>query len=91
MELKAELTTKNIRKSKFAPTVTFASNEDGEDIETLVIQNGFTVEADWSEVPNWLVAKLDNEIVGCLQVLPGKPFVLNGVFLLRGELRSPHL
>jgi hypothetical protein len=74
MELKAELTTKNIRKSRFSPEVVFATNEDGADIAKLVKSNGFNISADWSEVPNWLVAKLNNEVIGCLQVLPGKPF-----------------
>lgn len=66
MELKAEKTTKNIRKSRFDPTVEFAK-DDGIEIGELVKKNGFEIEVDWSEVPNWLIARLDDRIVGCVQ------------------------
>lgn len=30
--------------------------------------------ADWSKVfPNWLIATVDDEVIGCLMALPGKP------------------
>lgn len=72
MELAAEITTKNIRKSRFAPTIDFATNE-GEAIGELVKSNGFTIPVDWSEVPGWLVSKDKDKVIGCVQVLVGKP------------------
>jgi len=79
MELAAEITTKNIRKSRFAPTVNFATDEDGPLIGKLVKNNGFKIKADWSKVPNWLIARDGEKIVGCLQILIGKP-------VARGEM-----
>ncbi len=73
MEYAAEITTKNIRKSRFAPTIEFATNEEGIFIGELVKSNGFNIEVDWSEVPGWLVAKDKNKVIGCLQVHIGKP------------------
>lgn len=74
MELAAEITTKNIRKSRFAPTINFATNEEGPLIGELLKSNGFTIEMDWSDIsPSWLVAKEGEKIIGCVQVLPGKP------------------
>lgn len=30
--------------------------------------------ADWSKVfPNWLIATVDDEVIGCIQVMPAKP------------------
>lgn len=79
MELAAEITTKTLRKSKFAPSIGFATNKEGSLIGELVKSNGFEITADWSEVPNWLVAKDEEKIVGCLQILIGKP-------IARGEM-----
>lgn len=74
MELAAEITTKRLRKSTFSPIIELATNDEGEEIGRLVKSNGFLINVDWSEVyPHWLVAKLNGEIVGCLQVLAGKP------------------
>lgn len=74
MNVAAEITTKNIRRSSFSPSVTIAQNEAGETIRGLVKDNGFFYEADWSDIyPYWLIATHEGEIVGCLQVLPGKP------------------
>ena len=85
MEYAAEITTKKIRKSRFAPKVTFATDDEGMLIGELVKSNGFNIEADWAEVnPHWLVAKDDGKIVGCLQVLPAKP-------ISRGEMLATDL
>ena len=74
MEIAAETTTKNIRKSRFKPVVTVAENEDGVKIGELVKSNGFEIEVEWNDIyPYWLIAKWENEIIGCIQVLPGKP------------------
>lgn len=53
-----------------------ATNAEGHFIAELLDLNGynFPVEMDWSEVfPFWLVAVLDGVIVGCVQVVMGKP------------------
>jgi len=85
MEYAAEITTKNIRKSRFAPKVTFATDDEGQLIGDLVKSNGFNIEVDWTEVnPYWLVAKDNEKIVGCLQVLPAKP-------ISRGEMLATDL
>ena len=88
MELTAEITTKNIRESRFAPVVTFATDEEGSLIGELVKTNGFKIEADWSEVPNWLVAKEGEKIIGCLQVLIGKPVARGEMLATDPELDS---
>ena len=70
-------------------SIRLATNADGPEIGNLVWRGGFRVDGiDWSEVePYWLVAEVSRQpsavsrqeikngakIVGCLQVLPGKP------------------
>lgn len=58
-------------------TVSIAVDEEGEEIGRLARANNFEFDGwdiDWSSVfPSWLVAKWNGEIVGALQVLPGRP------------------
>jgi hypothetical protein len=58
-------------------TVRLAKNEDGEKIAELARKGGFYFDdwdIDWSDIfPYWLVAEYKGEVVGCIQVLPGKP------------------
>ena len=58
-----------------AHSIRLATNADGPAIGNLVEAGGFRVDGiDWTEVePYWLVAENGVGIVGCLQVLPGKP------------------
>lgn len=89
MELAAEITTKSIRKSRFAPEINFATNEEGPLIRDLLKANGFTIEMDWSDIsPSWLVAKDKGEIIGCVQVLPGKPIGRAEMLAVVPELSS---
>jgi len=53
-------------------------NEDGGRIKELVMNSGFAPETidflDWSDIePYWLVARLENGIVGCIQWAIAKP------------------
>ena len=56
-------------------TVTLASNGDAEDVQRLVLAAGFDVpEIGWGNIyPHWLVAEIGGEIVGCMEVLLGRP------------------
>ena len=55
--------------------IRLATNADGPEIGELVEAGGFRVDGiDWSDIePYWLVAENGAGIIGCLQVLPGKP------------------
>ena len=55
--------------------VRLASNEDGDDIHGLLHSSGVLIEGlDWSDIyPHWLVAEIARKIVGCFQVVLGKP------------------
>ncbi len=55
--------------------IRLATNADGPQIGELVLVAGFDVHGlDWSNIePYWLVADEDDEVVGCVQVLPGLP------------------
>lgn len=59
-------------------TVRMAEDEDGPRVGELVsgLMNGADLGfVDWSEVkPWWLVAEIEQEVVGCIQVSLGKPF-----------------
>lgn len=58
------------------PKLRSATNDDAKDIQYILDQNGMLPNGhDWSEVgPEWIVAEYDNTIVGCCQMLRGKPF-----------------
>lgn len=55
--------------------VRLARNEDGDTIHDLLHADGLNLEGlDWSDIyPHWLVVGPRGELVGCLQVLLGKP------------------
>ena len=44
-------------------------------IEALLMENGVILPgADWSDIfPHWLIATVDDEVIGCLMMLPAKP------------------
>ena len=56
-------------------TVTLAGNGDAEDVQRLVLSAGFQVPGlSWGNIyPHWLVAKIGDDIVGCMEVLVGRP------------------
>ena len=56
-------------------TVALAQNGEAEDVKRLVLAAGFAVpEVGWENIyPHWLVAKRGDEIVGCMEVLLGRP------------------
>lgn len=58
-----------------AHNIRIATDADGRAIGDLVWRGGFRVDGiDWSDIgPYWLVAENGAGIIGCLQVLPGKP------------------
>ena len=57
------------------PTVRVSTDEDGPYIHELLKGMGFTIEGlDWSSVGSyWLVAEIDGKVVGCIQIIGGKP------------------
>ena len=59
-------------------SIRMATNDDGPAVGALVEASLPSVDLgkiDWSEVsPYWLVAEVDDQIVGCLQIALGKPF-----------------
>ena len=60
-------------------TVRMAKNqEDGPHVEAIMAKLDFfqwdDFKIDWSDIePNWLVAEVDDEFVGCIQVAPARP------------------
>lgn len=56
-------------------TVTLAGNGDAADVQRLVLAAGFGVPGlGWGQIyPHWLVAKIGDRIVGCMEVLLGRP------------------
>lgn len=70
------------------PNVRLAQNEDGDAIHRLALSTGFDLPIlDWHDIyPYWLAALLDGEIVGCLQICPGKPTGFLEMFLTDPEL-----
>lgn len=55
--------------------IRLAADGAGHMIAAVLKGNGIELPAaDWSQLGgNWLIATLDDEVIGCLQVLPGKP------------------
>jgi N-acetylglutamate synthase-like GNAT family acetyltransferase len=71
--------------------VRMAKNDDGPAVERLMEMNGFfqwdNWAIDWSDLePHWLVAELDGEVVGCIQVVPAKPIGRMEVLSVNPEL-----
>jgi len=68
-----------------------AASADGPAIERLMEQNGFfqwdNFAIDWSDLgSHWLVAEYAGEVLGCIQVLPGKPIGRMEVLSVNPEL-----
>lgn len=57
------------------PTITMSTDHDGPAILALLEPTyPYLVELDWSHVgPSWMLASLNDRLVGCLQVMPGLP------------------
>lgn len=55
--------------------IRLAVNAAGPAIEAILKANGFILpSADWSKVfPHWLIATVEDDVIGCCQVLPSKP------------------
>ncbi len=55
--------------------IRLATNDEGPIIKGFVAATGFKEDyLDWSQIfPFWLVAIVEDEIVGCLQVCPSRP------------------
>ncbi|MEE8607222.1 MAG: hypothetical protein V3S55_06450 [Nitrospiraceae bacterium] len=55
--------------------VRLAQNEDGDTIHDLLHADGLNLEGlNWHDIyPHWLVAEMNENIVGCFQVILGKP------------------
>jgi hypothetical protein len=55
--------------------IRLAVNEAGPAIEAILKMNGIELQgADWSKVfPSWLIATVDDDVIGCCQVLVSKP------------------
>ena len=54
--------------------IRLAVNDAGPQIEAVLKANGIELEADWSQVfPHWLIACVDELVIGCCQVLHSKP------------------
>lgn len=55
--------------------IRLAVNSAGPEIEKLLALNGIKLEgADWNNVfPHWLIACVEELVIGCVQVMPSKP------------------
>ena len=55
--------------------IRLATNEAGPLIADLLRENGIGLEyANWKDIGgSWLIATLDDDVIGCMQVLVGKP------------------
>lgn len=55
--------------------IRIATNEAGPLIAAVLRENGIELQAaDWTQIsPHWLIATLDDDVIGCLQVMPAKP------------------
>ena len=56
--------------------IRLARDETGPAIAAILKDNKIELpETDWSKVfPAWLIATVDDEVIGCIMVLPAKPF-----------------
>jgi len=65
------------RKKRAQIKLDYATAGDAEDMVRLMKDAGFDIMPglDWTDVyPFWLVAKIDERIVGCIQIVPTKPY-----------------
>lgn len=55
--------------------IRLATNEAGVEIAKILEENKVKVAADWSACfPHWLIACDGDDVIGCVMVLPAKPF-----------------
>lgn len=55
--------------------IRLAVNAAGPQIADVLRENGIVPEVDWSKVfPHWLIATVDEHVIGCCQVIPSQPF-----------------
>jgi len=68
--------------------IRLAVNEAGQDIATVLTENGVDVSAvDWTQVfPHWLIACVDEHVIGCCQVAISKPFGYVEFMFVRPEV-----
>lgn len=73
----ATVTDQPVRVPEQVPRVRLATNQDGAMIGVLLTNAGFDLTGlpiSWDDLyPYWLVAELDGELVGCIQVAFSKP------------------
>lgn len=68
--------------------IRLAVNEAGPAIALVLKENGIELEgADWSKVyPAWLIATVDEHVIGCCQVLPSRPVGYLEFLLVRPDV-----
>ena len=60
-----------------AVTIRVARNEIRDAIRELLADNGIMAltDARWDDIfPHWLIATIDDDVIGCLHVVPSRPF-----------------
>ena len=69
--------TRKVRPWK-SVVVRVARNEAGAEIKKLLALAGtpeWALDVDWADIfPYWLIATVDDDVVGCAQVIPAKPY-----------------
>lgn len=65
--------------------IRLATNEAGAEIEKLFAANDIDLPAcDFSVIfPHWLIATIEDEVIGCIMILPAKPFGLVEFLLVK--------
>lgn len=73
--LKTEFKPSRAQQIRDMVEIRLATNEAGPKIAEVLKANGIVLEhADWSKVcPHWLIACVDQHVIGCAQVIPGLP------------------
>jgi len=65
--------------------IRLATDEAGPLIAEVLRENNIEIPGtDWSKVfPHWLIATVDDSVIGCMMVMPGKPFGHGGFLCVR--------
>lgn len=73
-EVKLKRTRAQVLRDKVA--IRLATDETGPLIAEVLKSNDIELPgADWGKVfPHWLVATVDDDVIGCIMVMPAKPF-----------------
>ena len=92
METQAvEQAVKKVKPWK-AVVIRVARNEAGENIKTLLASAGtpeWALAVDWKDIfPYWLIATVNDEVVGCVQVVPAKPYGYIEFLCVKPEAKS---